>query len=67
MALITLLNELSNTKYKFKMYNIIVNRLFNMVDLNLSARNEKEQVGQWSIVEDFSNGNGMSFSLKTYC
>lgn len=38
-------NILSNTKYVFKMYNIIVNYLLYMDDLKRFANNDKELIG----------------------
>ena len=63
LSLITLANELNNTKYGYEIYEKAINHLFYMDELKLYAKNDKEREGLLSTVKQFSDDIGMEFGL----
>ena len=63
LSLIPLTNELNNTKYEYKIYEITINHLFYMDDLQFYAKNDKEHEGLLSRVIQFNDDIGMEFRL----
>ena len=63
LSLITLANELNNTKYGYEIYEKSINHLFYKDDLKHYAKNDKEFEGLFSTVKQFNDDIGMEIGL----